>query len=299
MFSHYHQSSPFSLLIIVICCLSHLKSVPQTTDPTMVKRRVRSAIKRAGKKRSCVACHCRKVRCDMAIDGPPCSSCHFYDIPCVIPLDRRGKATKESKIKAGEEEFLRKVSNRADCSNVNHNLRFEGKHKRSQSPAKSECKLTQSRPDKDPQYWNQINERTAKSFDAIISSRIRPISWKSWLPDFAAPLSPSTSNDEGKVLHTQGVFNIPNAKTRAELLKSYVDFIHPVLPVLDLEEFLTGMDETYDRSQGVLGFGIIQRLYSVVQAEKTLIPTEFIQGKCDDGPCSRGWSSCHSSSRQK
>lgn len=80
----------------------------------------------------------------MALEGPPCSSCRFYDLPCVIPLDRRGKAAKESKTKPGEEEFLRNVSNRDRCPNTGRELRFEGKPTRSLSLLKGECKLTQS-----------------------------------------------------------------------------------------------------------------------------------------------------------
>lgn len=30
----------------------------------------------------------------MTTRGSPCTSCHFYDVPCLIPLDRREKSAR-------------------------------------------------------------------------------------------------------------------------------------------------------------------------------------------------------------
>lgn len=30
----------------------------------------------------------------MTLRGSPCTSCRFYDMPCSIPIDRRGKGSK-------------------------------------------------------------------------------------------------------------------------------------------------------------------------------------------------------------
>jgi hypothetical protein len=48
-------------------------------------------------------------------------------------------------------------------------------------------------------------------------------------------------------LRTKGVFNVPERKLRNVLLRSYVDYVHPFLPVLDLEEYLQAI-QTRGRS---------------------------------------------------
>lgn len=48
-------------------------------------------------------------------------------------------------------------------------------------------------------------------------------------------------------LRTKGVFNVPERKLRNVLLRSYVDYVHPFLPVLDLEQYLQAI-QTRGRS---------------------------------------------------
>ncbi|EXJ68293.1 uncharacterized protein A1O5_08908 [Cladophialophora psammophila CBS 110553] len=63
------------------------------------------------------------------------------------------------------------------------------------------------------------------------------------LPDFIRPLSPDLSPEDMAYLKHKGVFDIPNAHCRNELLRSYFLFGYPLLPLLDVETFLGPMLE--------------------------------------------------------
>jgi len=61
------------------------------------------------------------------------------------------------------------------------------------------------------------------------------------LPPFIKPLPSHLTAEDVEYLRYKGVFEIPEAQPRSEILGSYVQFVHPLLPLLDLEEFLGPM----------------------------------------------------------
>jgi hypothetical protein len=52
--------------------------------------------------------------------------------------------------------------------------------------------------------------------------------------------------DEIELLHRKGALVVPNNKLRNELLRNYVQFAHPLLPFLDLNDLL----EAINRNNG-------------------------------------------------
>ena len=64
------------------------------------------------------------------------------------------------------------------------------------------------------------------------------------LPRFIKPLSPHLTLEDMDYLSHKGVFELPDARYRNEILHSYIQFVHPLLPLLDLEDFLGAMVET-------------------------------------------------------
>jgi hypothetical protein len=44
--------------------------------------------------------------------------------------------------------------------------------------------------------------------------------------------------DDIAFLTDRGVFNVPESPLRDEILKSYAEYVHPLLPLLDLSELL-------------------------------------------------------------
>lgn len=46
--------------------------------------------------RACVSCHRRKVRCDVANGGVPCTNCRLDDVDCVLKQSNRGRKSSSS-----------------------------------------------------------------------------------------------------------------------------------------------------------------------------------------------------------
>lgn len=51
---------------------------------------------------------------------------------------------------------------------------------------------------------------------------------------FLKPPPPSMSSEDIEYLASKGAFSIPAADLRREVLQSYIDFVHPYIPILDL-----------------------------------------------------------------
>jgi hypothetical protein len=58
------------------------------------------------------------------------------------------------------------------------------------------------------------------------------------LPYFIKPLPPRIGPEEVAYLEMKGVLTLPSITLRNELLRAYIEFVHPYMPLLDLYEFL-------------------------------------------------------------
>ena len=62
------------------------------------------------------------------------------------------------------------------------------------------------------------------------------------LPKYVKPLPASMGLEEIAYLEKKGALRIPHRALRDELLRCYVEFVHPFMPLLDLREFLAAID---------------------------------------------------------
>ncbi|KAJ6119142.1 hypothetical protein N7523_003422 [Penicillium sp. IBT 18751x] len=91
----------------------------------------------------------------------------------------------------------------------------------------------------------------ADPLDDTQPSEDRSINWRLLLPEYARPLSLAITRKDCSVLLQKGAFDIPQARIRDELLRSYIQFVHPALPILDLENFLMVIDKSYTGGVGI------------------------------------------------
>lgn len=61
---------------------------------------------------------------------------------------------------------------------------------------------------------------------------------RSFLPEYIRGLPQRLQRDDVEYLVTKGALTIPDTTLRNELLKAYIYYVHPYMPLLDLEEFL-------------------------------------------------------------
>lgn len=95
------------------------------------------------------------------------------------------------------------------------------------------------------------------------------MNWSLLLPEYASPLPLAITREDCNVLHQEGAFDIPEARIRDELLRSYIQFVHPALPILNLENFLIVIDKSYTG-----GIGISFLLFQAVMFAATIFESE-------------------------
>jgi len=69
------------------------------------------------------------------------------------------------------------------------------------------------------------------------------------IPYFIKPLPPRIGPDEAAYLQKKGALTTPVPGLRDELLKSYIEYVHPYMPLLDLYDFV----QIIESGNGTLG----------------------------------------------
>jgi hypothetical protein len=62
------------------------------------------------------------------------------------------------------------------------------------------------------------------------------------LPPYIRPPSREFSADDLELLHRRGAFSIPEDELRDQLLRSFILYVYPYLPVVDLQDFLNAVE---------------------------------------------------------
>jgi hypothetical protein len=58
------------------------------------------------------------------------------------------------------------------------------------------------------------------------------------LPFYIKPLPPRIGADEIEYLDKKGALSMPSLSLRNELLRAYIEFVHPYMPLIDLYDFV-------------------------------------------------------------
>jgi hypothetical protein len=77
------------------------------------------------------------------------------------------------------------------------------------------------------------------------------------LPNFLKPLPYRIGPDEVSYLSKKGALALPTDNLRNELIRSFIEFVHPFMPCLDLDKFLEIVDHP-DGSAGTVSLILYQ-----------------------------------------
>lgn len=77
------------------------------------------------------------------------------------------------------------------------------------------------------------------------------------LPRFIKPLPAKIGPEEIAYLDKKGALTVPKGTLRSEMLRAYIEFVHPYMPLLDLHDFLTVIDRS-DGSNGKVSLILFQ-----------------------------------------
>ena len=94
------------------------------------------------------------------------------------------------------------------------------------------------------------------------------------LPRYIRALPPRIQIDDIEYLQKKGALTIPDTGLRNELLRSYAQYVHPYMPLLDLKDFLTPIEKNDGNS--VLSLLLF---HAVMFAGTAYIDMRFLQAQ--------------------
>ncbi|KEF60850.1 uncharacterized protein A1O9_02412 [Exophiala aquamarina CBS 119918] len=232
-----------------------------------------STTKRTAKRRApkaCERCRIRKVRCDIVHRDDQCTNCALDEVECIDTLSRRqakeNRTTKDkpkmrkvqparSSLQELEDNTIiwdslaagpELVSPPSTAVNFSPDANCPAVLGAVQNPPHIEDHF----PDftlgllKDGDLENHTGiPSPATSLEKPIApgnvgaSQIGDLV----LPSFIAPINSERCIQHWEFLHAQGAFNILDEKLRNVILTSYVHYVHPQLPVVDIHEILQAL----------------------------------------------------------
>ncbi|KAJ4354443.1 uncharacterized protein N0V89_006180 [Didymosphaeria variabile] len=93
------------------------------------------------------------------------------------------------------------------------------------------------------------------------------------LPLFIKPLPAKIGPDEVAYLEKKGALTVPTGTLRSEMLRAYIEFVHPYMPLLELREFLM----TIDQADGSLGKVSLILYQAVMFAGSAFIDMHYLR----------------------
>ncbi|KAF2272569.1 uncharacterized protein EI97DRAFT_205549 [Westerdykella ornata] len=245
----------------------------------------RSVKRRASK--ACQCCRARKVRCNVTEHGAPCTNCRLDEVECIVSESRRKK-------KWPKDDEHQPESTHAAASNVNRKLasrdaldgiqnlnsaaarpshEAEGRHDEHvpHSIYQSHGRLGSLNAFTDIQRRLSMHSPTnnglsmlghaftpfSSDIQAPFFANVTPTFHAADLPPFIKPLPAKIGPDEIAYLERKGALTVPKGTLRSELLRAYLDYVHPYMPLLDLHDFLTVIDQP-DGSLGKVSLILFQ-----------------------------------------
>ncbi|KAK0719758.1 fungal-specific transcription factor domain-containing protein [Lasiosphaeris hirsuta] len=242
------------------------QETPSTSDGPPAQAAQKITKRRAA--RACVSCRARKVRCDV-VEGAPCGNCRWDNVDCIIQESRRRK--KNIYTKAVDErsyteafqvnsiglggnppvsitsapDFGRVMPyNFADPLSLRMNGRPLAQPLFQQPPAFGDSALLAASSGANP--WFNIammgeNQPTPSLFPNPLPDARQRL--RSILPPFIQDPSSSFDTDYTDILLRKYALDLPGEQLQSALLRSYVEFVNPYMPLLELNDFLNAIND--------------------------------------------------------
>ena len=90
----------------------------------------------------------------------------------------------------------------------------------------------------------RLPKKSARPEPSFTTRIMSPVTPSSGLPHYIRPLPTRLGNDETTFLEKKGALSIPPDLLRNALLKSYAEFVHPYMPLINLHEIIEIIDQS-------------------------------------------------------
>lgn len=174
---------------------------------------------------ACSHCRARKTLCDVET-LQPCSWCDKNSRVCKIPGNRFNANTRDTKL-------LQSIHNGPDGQLALNPISSITSFRYQQCPSTTSYAALEQPYPLQSNITGHINTTLPPGSSlCVFGASVND------LPDFIIPLSERLEPDEIRYLSLSGALGLPDPELRNELLICYINYVHPFLPVLDLEATL-------------------------------------------------------------
>lgn len=178
----------------------------------------------------CQGCRKRKVKCDLLVSGNTCSNCRKDEIACIPLESKRSRKHRLRKHHLGQD-----VSNfRASSQRTLHNG--------SQVPEIAPVSQVLLQP---ADEFSQPLDGTDFPVCVSVSSQ-QPLLQASMsvnLPSYVKAVRHGFDTDNMAFLASRGALTVPGDDIRDDLIRSFVLYVHPYIPVFNLQDFFNSIDQ--------------------------------------------------------
>lgn len=214
--------------------------------------------------RACETCHARKVRCDAASLGVPCTNCVAFQIECRIPTPKRKKpqtsTSKDSDSERGDAPSEER-SPRASSSAGTFATRPPAVYHTSEgTPSTTQTEAQARKEELDSStYLNMVMKPKFTRAPITDAGRVAYLGESSNLTllvhdrqgsadvvHYPLPENVRGSrarlteldNVEIDILHQRGAFLLPPRSLCDELIEAYFKWVHPIVPIINRTRFM-------------------------------------------------------------
>ncbi|KAI1324988.1 fungal-specific transcription factor domain-containing protein [Xylariaceae sp. FL0255] len=213
--------------------------------------------------RACETCHARKVRCDAASLGIPCTNCVAFQIECKIPQPKR-KKTQANAAKDSDSERGDGLDSQSPQPMAGSSTTFPARPavyhtaEAVPSPTLTEAQARKEEVDNDtyltmvmkPKFTRApITEAGRVAFLGESSNLTLLVHDRAGSADVVHyPLPENVrgsrarltelDNIEIDILHQRGAFLLPPRPLCDELIEAYFKWVHPIVPVINRTTFM-------------------------------------------------------------
>ena len=231
-----------------------------------------NSVDRTVKKRASQACHhcrTRKVKCDLVKSGIPCHNCFSDGIECVLLESRRSRKYRLQKRQLSRLVSLPPISraqpksttdstpsvqqsNGSGDAESNQSINAQT-HPTTIAPAAKELRPNGSLLQPSPiipalipnsfQSPPAVTPNTSPGTQSQAGAGLNvPNASNFELPSYVRPSRPDIRQDDLELLARRGALSLPVGELRDQLVRSFVLYVYPFMPVVDLEDFIGAID---------------------------------------------------------
>lgn len=124
-----------------------------------------------------------------------------------------------------------------------------------------------------PNLWPDATAGFSNAKTAQFLNTLEEPDASSQLPGFIRPLPSKIAPEDVNYLHLKGALTLPSPSLQNALLRAYVEYVHPYMPLMELHDFLAAINST----DGLYGQISLFLYHAVMFASTAYVDVKYLK----------------------